>query len=140
MPIPRVVARANKVGFNRLARRVAPWVPGFGVVVHRGRRSGRTYETPVNVFPTSNGVRIALTYGADSDWVKNVSAAGGCRLRTRGRVLSLTDPHVVHDPGRGGIRAVERQVLRLLRVADFLVLTEASTSVEGSPFEARGAP
>jgi deazaflavin-dependent oxidoreductase (nitroreductase family) len=124
MPIPKAVARLNRRGLNRLTRRIAPRAPGFGVVVHRGRRSGKEYQTPVNVFPTADGVRIALTYGADSDWVKNVLAAGGCRLRTRGRELSLADPRVVHDPSRQGTRPVERRVLGLLKVADFLLLTE----------------
>lgn len=98
MPIPRIVARLNRVGLNRLTRRLAPRLPGFGVVVHRGRRSGREYRTPVNVFRSSGGVRIALTYGADSDWVKNVLAAGGCRLHTRGRYLDLAAPHLVRPP------------------------------------------
>jgi hypothetical protein len=69
MPIPKNVARLNRVGLNRVTRRIAPWAPGFGVVVHRGRRSGNICETPVNVFPTATGVRVALTYGADTDWV-----------------------------------------------------------------------
>ena len=55
MPIPKTVARLNRVGLNRVTRRIAPWAPGFGVVVHQGRRSGNTYETPVNVFPTATG-------------------------------------------------------------------------------------
>ena len=50
MPIPKVVARWNKAGLNRVTRHIAPWAPGLGVVVHRGRRSGRAYQTPVNVF------------------------------------------------------------------------------------------
>jgi deazaflavin-dependent oxidoreductase (nitroreductase family) len=122
MPIPRVIARLNRVGLNRLARRVAPWVPGLGVVIHRGRRTGREYRTPVNVFQASSGVRIALTYGPGCDWVKNVIAAGGCRLHTRGQYLDLTAPLVVHDPARSGIRPLERPVLGLLRVHDFLDL------------------
>jgi hypothetical protein len=85
MPIPRVVGRWNKAGLNRLTRQVAPWVPGFGVIVHRGRRTGRRYRTPVNVFPAGDQYVIALTYGPDTDWVKNVLAAGGCTLLTRGR-------------------------------------------------------
>ena len=93
--------------------------------MHQGRRSGRTYRTPVNVFPTADGVRIALTYGSDSDWVKNVLASGGCRLLTRRHELVLTGPRVVHDPERRDTRTVERQVLRLLGVADFLLLTTA---------------
>ncbi|HEY7048567.1 MAG TPA: nitroreductase family deazaflavin-dependent oxidoreductase [Jatrophihabitantaceae bacterium] len=123
MPLPRQVARLNRAGLNRLTRRVAPHLPGFGVVLHQGRRSGRVYETPVNVFATASGFRIALTYGADSDWVKNVLAAGRCRLRTRGHERALTDPHLVHDPARHGVRPFERQILRMLQVSDFLDLT-----------------
>jgi len=61
MPIPARVAQWNKVGLNRVVRRVAPWMPGLGLVVHRGRRSGRTYQTPVNTFPAEDGFIIALT-------------------------------------------------------------------------------
>jgi deazaflavin-dependent oxidoreductase (nitroreductase family) len=124
MPIPRVVARLNRVGLNRVTRRVAPWLPGFGVVVHRGRRSGRTYRTPVNVFGVPGGVVVALTYGPRSEWVANVLAAGGCRLLTRRRELVLVDPQVVHDPTRQHVGPVVRRALQLLGVADFLVLRE----------------
>jgi hypothetical protein len=41
MPIPRIAARLNRVGLNRLTGRLAPRLPGLRVVVHRGRRSGR---------------------------------------------------------------------------------------------------
>jgi deazaflavin-dependent oxidoreductase (nitroreductase family) len=114
MPIPMVVARWNRVGLNHLTRRIAPWALGLGVVVHQGRRSGKSYETPVNVFPTTSGVRIALTYGPDTDWVKNVVAANGCELRTRGRTLQLAQPKIVHDPARTDTRPFERRVLQAL--------------------------
>jgi deazaflavin-dependent oxidoreductase (nitroreductase family) len=123
MPIPRVVGRWNKAGLNRLTRQVAPWVPGFGVIVHRGRRTGREYRTPVNVFPAGDQYVIALTYGPDTDWVKNVLAAGGCTLLTRGRPVRLTDPRRYRDESRAGIRPAERQMLRLLGVAEFIALT-----------------
>jgi deazaflavin-dependent oxidoreductase (nitroreductase family) len=125
MPIPRTIGRWNKVGLNRLTRRIAPWLPGFGVVVHRGRRSGRPYRTPVNVFPTANGYLFALTYGPDTDWVKNVLAADGCELQTRGRTVRLVAPRMYRDERRRGIRPVERQILRLLGVADFLAMKVA---------------
>jgi len=67
MPIPRIVGRWNKVGLNRVTRHIAPWMPGLGVVVHRGRRSGRVYQTPVNVFATEDGYVVALTYGPDAE-------------------------------------------------------------------------
>jgi deazaflavin-dependent oxidoreductase (nitroreductase family) len=125
MPLPRTLARWNKAGLNRVTRRVAPWMPGFGVVVHAGRRTGRRYQTPVNVFPAGDGYLHALTYGPDSDWVKNVLAAGGCELVTRGQIVRLVSPQLVHDEHRHGIRPVERQVLRLIGVADFLSLRTA---------------
>ncbi len=127
MPIPAGVAQWNKVGLNRVVRHLAPWMPGLSLIVHRGRRSGRTYQTPVTTFQTENGFIIALTYGAENtDWVKNVRAAGGCELRTRGRVLRLDSPHVYHDESRHGITTPHRQVLQLIGVADFLSLTIVS--------------
>ena len=125
MPIPRMVRRWNKAGLNKVTRRVAPWMPGLGVVVHRGRRSGSVYQTPVNVFAAPGGYVLALTYGPDTDWVKNVLAAGGCELRTRGRTIQVTAPRLYHDGTQHGIRPVERQVLRAIHVADFLSLKTA---------------
>jgi hypothetical protein len=77
------------------------------------------------VFPAQDGYVFALTYGPDTDWVKNVLAAGGCELRTRGRVIRLASPRLFHDEARRGIRPVERQVLRVIGVADFLSLKTA---------------
>jgi deazaflavin-dependent oxidoreductase (nitroreductase family) len=128
MPIPKVAGRWNKAGLNRLTRHIAPWLPGFGVIVHRGRRSGRRYQTPVNVFGTDSGYVVALTYGPDADWVKNVLAAGGCELRTRGQTIQVGSPRLFHDESRSAIRPVERRVLRILDVADFLSLTPAPAS------------
>jgi deazaflavin-dependent oxidoreductase (nitroreductase family) len=113
----------NKVGLNRVVRHVAPWAPALGLIVHRGRRSGRRYETPVMLFPVEDGFIIALTYGArGTEWVQNVVAAGGCELRTGGRVLTMGSPDVYHDETRHGIRPVERQVLKLVGAADFMAL------------------
>jgi deazaflavin-dependent oxidoreductase (nitroreductase family) len=122
MPIPRAIARANRVGFNQLARHIARWAPGFGVIVHRGRASGRMHQTPVNVFRTADGYLIALTYGRQSDWVKNVLAAGEAELRTRGRRLPVRAERLYHDEERHGIPAAVRPILRLLDVTDFLAL------------------
>jgi deazaflavin-dependent oxidoreductase (nitroreductase family) len=125
MPIPKRVRRWNKVAVNRVTRRIAPRLPGFGVVVHRGRRSGRLYETPVSVFHTADGYLVALTYGPDTDWVKNVLAAGRCELRTRGRTVQLESSRLFHDESRRGVPPVIRQGLRIIRAADFLSLEPA---------------
>jgi len=122
MPIPRVVARVNLVLTNPILRHVAWWAPGFAMVTHLGRRSGAVRRTPVNIFPHGVGYAIALTYGRDSEWVKNVVAAGGCVVETRGRRIRLTHPSIVHDPSRRMVPWPVRLVLRLIGVTDFLVL------------------
>ncbi len=80
------------------------------------------------MFAVQDGYVLALTYGPDTDWVKNILAAGGCELRTRGRRIQVTAPRLYHDETRQGIRPVERQVLRAIRVADFLSLTTTSAA------------
>lgn len=77
--------------------RVAGHLPGFALVHHRGRKSGRTYTTPVNAFRIGNGYRFAMTYGVDSDWVRNTLAAGECDVTVRGRRLHLVDPKLETD-------------------------------------------
>jgi deazaflavin-dependent oxidoreductase (nitroreductase family) len=122
MPLPRSVARFNRRATNRVLGPLARYLPGFGVVVHRGRRSGRLYRTPINVFPRPGGCAIVLTYGPTSDWVQNVLAAGGCTLETRGRAVPLANPRVVHDERRLAVPAPIRFVGAIADVSDFLVL------------------
>lgn len=125
MPLPRAVARFNRRLTNRLLGPLAAYLPAFGVVIHRGRRSGRTYRTPVNVFRRPGGFIVALTYGPESDWVRNVLAAGGCTLETRGRTVRLRSPRLIHDETHRSVPQVLRPVGRLGHVDDFLELSMA---------------
>ena len=125
MVLSRRVARFNRRATNRVLGHLASWLPGFGVLTHVGRRSGRRYRTPLNVFRTPDGYVVALTYGPDADWVKNVLATGECELTTRGRTIRLRQPRVVHDEGRRAMPLPVRQVLRLIGASDFLYLTKA---------------
>jgi deazaflavin-dependent oxidoreductase (nitroreductase family) len=96
---------------NPVMRHVAGWMPGFGILTYHGRRSGRTYRTPINVFRHDDTMIFALTYGPDVQWLKNVQAAGGCQIRTGRRDLSLVEPELFEDPQR---RSVPRPVRLLL--------------------------
>lgn len=125
MTLPRALGRLNKRVLNRLMRHVAPHLPGFAVLTHVGRRSGRRYTVPVNVFRDGDSYRIALTYGRGTDWVRNVIAAGGCTLAVRGRAVRLTDPRIVRDPRRSWAPPVVRTILGLIRAPDVMVLREA---------------
>ncbi|WP_066901344.1 nitroreductase family deazaflavin-dependent oxidoreductase [Mycolicibacterium houstonense] len=123
MPAPRWIARANKVGLNRLTRFIAPWAPGWAVVIHRGRRSGRTFRTPLWAFRRGHGFVIALTYGSQADWVRNVLAAGGCELESRRRHYTMTEPEVYHDANATDMPAFIRFMLRrVIKAPEFLSL------------------
>jgi deazaflavin-dependent oxidoreductase (nitroreductase family) len=106
--------------FNPLSRRVAGWLPGFGILTYRGRTSGTTYRTPINVFRRGDRYLFALTYGSDVNWVKNVLAAGGCDLRSVGRDIHLVEPELFVDAKASVMPIPVRWFLRLLRMTEFL--------------------
>ena len=123
MPAPRSIARFNRRFTNKLTLRVAGYLPGFGVVSHVGRRSGRVYRTPVNVFPTDGGYIIALTYGSESDWVKNVLAAGSCELQTRGQRVRLISPRIETDKSKSWAPLPVRLILGLIDAPQYMRLS-----------------
>ena len=125
MPLPRALARFNLVVTNRVLGPVAGRLPGFAIVTHVGRRSRREYSNPVNLFRSGDRYVVALTYGADSQWVRNVLAAGEAHVQTRGRTIHLVEPEVVHDPTRSHVPAAVRPILRATNVTDFMLLRRA---------------
>src|ERR1700730_3999057 len=110
----RWVAAFNRTILNRITSRFANRLPGFGIVTHVGRKSGRLYRTPVNVFRGPDGFMIALTYGRDSEWVRNVVSAGGCQLETRRVLYQLSAPTVVHAPTRRRFPLLVRMILGII--------------------------
>jgi deazaflavin-dependent oxidoreductase (nitroreductase family) len=92
LPVLRPVMRLmNPRTIRAVERRQSP----FGVLHHVGRRSGVEYHTPVAAARTSEGVLVPLMYGPDTDWCRNILAAGHCTLTFDGEELALTAPQVV---------------------------------------------
>lgn len=118
----RWVAAFNQRVTNRITRHFAGSAPGFGILTHKGRTSGRIYHTPINVFKTRDGFLVALTYGREAEWVKNVLAAHGAQLETQGRHYDLSAPAIVHDPSRQNFPPVVRTVLWIIGANDFMQL------------------
>lgn len=92
---PRRLVNATAPVARALAGR--RWMPVWGVIRHRGRRSGTAYETPIAVVPTKDAaiVMIGLPWGAKTDWARNVIAADGASLRWKGRDVTLVQPRIV---------------------------------------------
>jgi deazaflavin-dependent oxidoreductase (nitroreductase family) len=121
----RWLAKINIVLTNRITSLFAGWLPGFGILTHLGRKSAKVYRIPVNVFRAPNGFIIALTYSSQSEWVKNVLAAGGCELQTRGKRYQLSAPNVVRDPTRKRFPFPVRLVLRIVGADEYMELSRA---------------
>lgn len=95
----------------------------FSLVRHVGRRSGRTYETPLILARTPAGFVAELTYGPNVDWYRNVMAAGGCTVihhRTEYRITAIEPCETA--AGRAAYPPPLRTVLRLLRRTHFRLL------------------
>jgi deazaflavin-dependent oxidoreductase (nitroreductase family) len=122
----RSVAAFHRAITNRVASRFAAQLPGFAILTNVGRKSGRLYRTPVNIFREPDGFLIALTYGRDSGWVKNVLAAGDCQIETRGVLYQLSAPIIVHDPTRRRFPLIVRIVLGFIDANDFLRLSRSA--------------
>lgn len=132
----RVVGRTRAWRFRHIATRyvnpvigpLARTLPNFGVVTHTGRRTGKLYRTPINLFRRGDTYLFFLTYGSDAQWVKNVIAAGSCTVETRGRVVHLVEPELITDPELRPapplVRFVER---RLAGVTQYLRMHDASS-------------
>jgi deazaflavin-dependent oxidoreductase (nitroreductase family) len=129
MSVKRRLARLNKYFGNRIVGRILPAMPGFGAVYHKGRKSGREYRTPVKVFKKNGHFILSLPYGAESDWVKNVIAAGGCEIKTRGRRIPVVAPQVYIDENPD-IPAVLRWSLQRLHIDEFISLKIVEAAAE----------
>lgn len=70
-------------------------LPLYGVIQHRGRRSGKPFRTPVVVRPTQGGFIVPMPWGETTDWYRNVRAAGGCTIHWKGRDYSMVEPVVL---------------------------------------------
>lgn len=122
------LARLNRRVFNPVIRTFAGRRPSpVSIVVHRGRRSGRHYRTPVISFRVANGYLVSLPYGAHRDWVRNVMAAGACTLERGGRQFQLTSPTLLtHGEGTALLPAPLRPLLHLVGVTEAVRLSTPS--------------
>ena len=128
MPYPRWLAKINRTVFNpRQVRKGA-----YPVVTHVGRKSGRSYQTPLDAYPTKTGYVLVARYGPSSDWVRNILSAGSATLRVGGSSHSLVSPRLVSlDEARASL--VSDEVPKDFTKAEDFVLMErdAGNTMEG---------
>lgn len=96
----------------------------YAVIQHKGRRSGRLYTTPVLAQPVADGFIIPLTYGTESDWGRNILAAGSCTIFWKGDAYAVRDPEIINRTTALAIFSWPvRSGLTFFRITRFLKLT-----------------
>jgi len=100
--------------FNPLVKPIARYLPTFSVIKHRGRTSGKQYETIVTAYRKGNVLAIALAHGK-TDWVKNVLAAGQADLHFARSDVHITNTRILPagSDGAGLPRLVRLQLPRM---------------------------
>lgn len=116
MPMPWWWGHLNKRVFNPPAIAGGKWP----VLTHVGRTSGTTYQTPLGAFPVDGGYLFVLVYGSRSDWVRNILAAGGARLRVDGKEVELAGPRLVGEEEAFRVLPEGVRPPRILRITEFL--------------------
>jgi len=101
---------------NRALKPIARYLPGTGTIEHRGRKSGKTYNTIVATYRKGNTLAIALGHGK-TDWVKNVLAAGQADLHFARSGLHIINPRILPAGSDGeGLPWLVRLQLRRMAV------------------------
>ena len=94
MRFPPWLERAQIKYMNPVFLRVGRYLPSFAIVKHRGRTSGKDYETVVSAFRKGNVLAIMLAHGK-TNWVKNVLAAGEADVHLFRRNVHIVNPRVL---------------------------------------------
>jgi deazaflavin-dependent oxidoreductase (nitroreductase family) len=94
------------------------------VLVHRGRKTGRVFKTPVEILvddPGQGEFVVSPMWGRDSDWYRNVVAGGLVEVHVRGerqqvewRELDEAERRSAMDAYRKAHPIYSRIILRML--------------------------
>ena len=138
--MPRIVRRNREVLFDRgwfkkflttynsMTRNIAGTTrTSWGLLTHVGRLSGRVYQTPLGTNPFGDGFLLPLGYGPQTDWYRNLVAAGVGTLAWRGRTYQLERPELIS--GREAMRSWpigSRVMLRLTGIHEFVWLHQST--------------
>ncbi|HUB55002.1 MAG TPA: nitroreductase family deazaflavin-dependent oxidoreductase [Mycobacterium sp.] len=119
MTFPRQLAAVSR-RLNPFVLPLTRHLPPLAVLHHKGRRSGRSYDTPVQAYHTSDGWVVGLAYNRNSAWVLNLLAAGGGEMTRAGRRYRITEPRRVGRQALKTLPAVAALQMRVVGIDEFL--------------------
>ena len=120
--VQNTVRRFNRAFGNPHQMKTAGTPGAYSSAIrHVGRKTGRSYETPVVPFAAPDGFVIALPYGPDTDWIRNVLATGSATIVTEGETWLIDRPELVPtEVAAPYMPAKEQRALRRFAVAQCL--------------------
>jgi deazaflavin-dependent oxidoreductase (nitroreductase family) len=134
-PLLNTIRRFNRAYLNPRQLETAGQPGAYASLVrHAGRVSGASYRTPVIAMPDGDSFLIALPYGTESDWLKNVLAHGSATIVHEGVEYPVDQPEIV--PVRsveGVLPADEARTLRLFGVDTCLRLHQVPDRPDQPP-------
>ena len=131
MTFSRRLARFNKRVTNRIQGLYAWLIPPWAVILHRGRRSGTPYRTPLFAFKQDGTLVVALLYGTGSSWLANLRAGGGHVVR-RGRTFVVGPPRMVpRDAPDSPFLQLSAPARRYCHLADELAVLDLGDRLPG---------
>ena len=99
----------------------------FALLRHVGRRSGKRYETPIMVWRVKDGFVIVLTYGPQTDWLRNLQATDRGSLRWHKREYVFKTPELIDaTTGLQALPPLIKFVLGLRGVHEFVKLADVA--------------
>ena len=129
-PFKRFLTRYNDMTRKISGTQRSSW----GLLTHVGRRSGHTYQTSLGAHAYGDGFLLPLGYGTQTDWYRNLMAAGTGTLAWKGRTYRLERPELISEPE--AMRAWpmrDRILLQLAGMRDFVWLHSGKDAAEASP-------
>ena len=94
------------------------------VIRHTGRRSGKSYATPVVAEQVAGGFILPLPYGEDVDWLRNLLAAGHATITVGGRTYDVAEPTVIEAATAGPqLSPYRRRTFQRFGIGHFVKVT-----------------
>jgi deazaflavin-dependent oxidoreductase (nitroreductase family) len=104
------------------------FTPVIARVHHVGRRTGKPYVTSTGASVDGNTIVIPLSFGNQSDWARNVRAAGQCVVALSGKSYHATQPQFVDATDAKAVvkqsfGVINRLSFRLFGIKQYLLLS-----------------
>lgn len=126
-PLLNAVRTSNRYLLNPLMLRLAGQRHFYAAAIHHtGRRSGKSYATPVVVERFADGFVVPLPYGTHVDWLRNIRAAGRATIESQGQSYDVGQPEVIDTAAAMRLLSTQRQrYFARLGIEHYLKVTDA---------------